>query len=73
MAEVLANKGKSSNLLYSMSPSKMMVLEELVREYEDVTPDVRMKVNLLNIKQALKKTHSDKEIVKFFSNLDLID
>ena len=50
-----------------------MIVEDILREREPVTEDVRMITNLQNIKNTLKKTHSDKEILSFITNFEFID
>lgn len=51
----------------------MMLLEELSWDYLPITQMTRMKANLLNIKQGLKKAYSDSDIINFISKLDFID
>lgn len=53
--------------------NKSMIVEDILREREPVTEDVRMITNLQNIKNTLKKTHSDKEILSFITNFEFID
>lgn len=50
-----------------------MIVEEVIRERKPITKEIRMITNLQNIKNSLKKTHSDREILSFISHLDFVD
>jgi hypothetical protein len=50
-----------------------MIVEEILRERKPLTKNIRMITNLQNIKNSLKKSHSDHEILSFISSLDFVD
>lgn len=50
-----------------------MMVEEFLKERKPVTAEMKMITSLQNIKNSLKKIHSDSEILSFMTNLDFID
>ena len=50
-----------------------MIVEELLKERKPITNEIKMITSLQNIKNSLKKTSSDSEILSFITNLEFID
>jgi len=65
-------KHKNSNNL-AIQENKPMIAEELLRQRNPITSEIRMITNLQNIKNTLKKTYSDQEILNFLSSFSFTD
>lgn len=50
-----------------------MIAEEMIKERKPVTPEMKMITSLQSIKNTLKKTYSDSEILSFMTSFDFID